>query len=458
LNEDPPGSNSASVSEAGRDEETTVMKSMARIGIPLDLDAFSVERLLDEVLVDPEKRHEYGEIIGRGGMGTVYLATDQRLRRTVAIKMLDERLATDLDSVAQFIREARVAANLDHPNAAPVHDLGVRDGHHAYFTMKYVQGRTLSDDVRQRPLSERTYHQLLDQVSAVIQVANAASAAHDVGFVHCDIKPANIMLGRFGAVYLMDWGLAQPLGSASARPGDEATAAATVVREDDPEWLQAKTAGVVGTPAYMAPEQANGWAVDPRTDVFALGSVLYFLLTGRAPFKSSNAKKAILKARSCTFSRPSDMADNVPPALEAIVLRAMARSPDDRYQSAEAMAAALTSFQRGGGEFPTVHYAAGQSIITQGEEADAAYVIVSGRCTVSRERGGETTVLRTMGPGEVFGETAIIAKVPRTASVVADEPTAVYRITRDVFESEMSRWSPWVGDFVLQLARRLAEG
>jgi eukaryotic-like serine/threonine-protein kinase len=423
----------------------------------LDHDKLTIQQLLNTSLPGNGERLELRREVGRGGMGSVWLAIDRSLRRPVALKQLDDAYATNMTQVANFLREARVTAQIDHPNLVPVYEVGVRDGHRIYYTMKLIEGEDLAVRVRSKPLEERGQTELLDQIDAVIRICGAVAAAHDFGYVHCDIKPHNIMLGRYGAAYLMDWGLAQPL-SREAVIRSSAHDEAQEVSGHEPKWLRDASEFSGGTPAFMAPEQAREGTITAQTDVFALGAVLYFILTARGPFTNRSREEALRRATACDFEHPSALREDIPPALEAIVLKAMSEQPRDRYSTVEALATALTRYLRGGGwEFESIAIAAGEVVVRQGEYADAAYIIVSGRCEVTRDDQGEQRVLRIMEAGEVFGETAILAGSPRTATVRALTDVTLYAITGEVFEREVGRWNPWVAQFVQTLARRLGE-
>lgn len=406
-------------------------------------EAIAVHSLLAAVLPPEAQRLETNGLVGRGGMGSVLRVRDRGLERTVALKKLGPKSIHKTTWVAALIREARLTARLDHPCIVPIYEVGVREGGDVYYTMKLVEGEQLSRVVRRTPVAERSRSELLDLVDGLIRVCGAVAAAHAIGYVHCDIKPQNIMLGKFGAVYLMDWGGARAFGPARTEER----------RSTEARWLEGKRL-MVRTPAFMAPEQARREPVTPLTDVFLLGSVLYFLLTAASPYGHPDVEVMRQRAAACEFDRPSEREPSVPLALEEIVLKAMAEDPRDRYPSALALADALKAYERGGGwEFPTANYEAGEFIIREGEVAHTAYVIIQGACEVLR---GDQ-VLRTMHTGEVFGETAIFAGLPRTASVRALEPTRVGIVTRDIFERDVARWNPWMARFVETLAKRLAD-
>lgn len=252
-------------------------------------------------------RYEIQQVLGEGGMAKVFLGTDRVLSRTVAVKVLSPQYAEDQQFVARFRREAQAAAALNHPNIVSVFDTGSTGNVH-YIVMEYVQGRTLQDLLREE--SRLTPERSTEIGEAV---ARALSAAHAKGLVHRDIKPGNIMITREGQVKVMDFGIAR------------ATSSDTVTQ----------TAAVLGTAAYLSPEQAQGETVDGRSDIYSLGVVMYEMLTGRQPFTGESPVSIAYRHVTEDPVPPSRLNPDVPEALDAIVLKAMAKSADDRYQNAQ---------------------------------------------------------------------------------------------------------------------------
>ena len=252
-------------------------------------------------------RYELAGVIGRGGMGTVYRATDLILDRTVAVKVLPAELAEgDASHVERFQREARAAASLAHPGVVAVYDTGEDDATR-FIVMECVNGRSLSQVLRdEAPLDpERA-------VGIAARVADALAAAHAGGIVHRDIKPGNVMVADDGAVKVLDFGLAR------ARDATALTQSATVL----------------GTAGYLSPEQALGKRADERADVYSLGCLLYALLAGRPPFTGDSAAAVLNQHANSRPQRPSAHNRRVPPALDALVLQMLAKSPAARPQSA----------------------------------------------------------------------------------------------------------------------------
>ena len=276
-----------------------------------------------------------GEEVGSGATGSVLRGTDTKLRRELAIKVTSaprDQLPTAL--LARFVQEAQITAQLEHPNVVPVHDLGLDPEGRPYFTMKLVRGRSLETILDQRKardpatLSEFGLRRLLD---VFLQICQAVEYAHARGVIHRDLKPANIMVGDFGEVLVMDWGVAKLKGrpDESTMIGKEPVASVTSVRGEN-DVLKTQYGAVVGTPAYMSPEQAKAEDVDERSDVYALGVILYEILCGEVPF--DDPISAVIMARVIDEEprAPSKIDARVPLALEMLVLRMLEKEPERR--------------------------------------------------------------------------------------------------------------------------------
>jgi eukaryotic-like serine/threonine-protein kinase len=266
-------------------------------------------------------RYELGELLGRGGMAEVRKGVDTRLGRIVAIKRLRTDLASDATFQARFRREAQSSASLNHPSIVAVYDTGEEAtpdgslGHSVaqpYIVMEYVAGRTLRDILREgrKILPERA----LEITSGVL---SALDYSHRAGIIHRDIKPGNVMLTPSGDVKVMDFGIARAISDASS--------------------AMTQTAAVVGTAQYLSPEQARGETVDSRSDVYSAGCLLYELLTGRPPFVGDSPVAVAYQHVREPAVPPSDHDTELPPEVDAIVMKALAKRLEDRYQSAAAM-------------------------------------------------------------------------------------------------------------------------
>jgi serine/threonine protein kinase len=279
-----------------------------------------------------ETKYRLLEELGHGGMGTVYLAEDTVLGRRVALKVVATAAARP-GAAERMWNEARVLARLEHPGIVPVHDAGSLPDGRIFYAMKRVDGRRLDELAPGMPLPER--------LRAFERICEAVAFAHARGVVHRDLKPENVMVGPFGEVLVMDWGVAKALdGGARAPASDGAPLAATAATA---------VGAVIGTLAYMAPEQAGGEAgrTGRPADVYALGAILYFLLTGRAPFEGPAAERRARGDARAEPEPPRRLDPKIAPALEAIVLRAMAVEPGDRYATAEDLSAEVARFLDG---------------------------------------------------------------------------------------------------------------
>jgi WD40 repeat protein/predicted Ser/Thr protein kinase len=283
---------------------------------------------------DPGARYDQQGLLGRGGMGVVTVAKDNRLHRTVAVKYLQPGKSDK--AAARFLREAKITALLDHPNIVPVYDLAVSSDGAAFFTMKAIEGRSLSEVLDQGELRRG-----VAQLELFKKVCDAVGYAHSKGVLHRDLKPSNVMVGAHGEVLVIDWGIAMLLGS-----HDDATLATNL---EDSEAEQTQDGEVTGTPAYMAPEQARGERelVGPASDIYALGAMLYRMLTGQVPHRGAWVHHVLASAASGAFTRPRDVDPTIDRDLEAIICRAMALDPGDRYGSTEELKGDLERYQDG---------------------------------------------------------------------------------------------------------------
>ncbi|MCB9539408.1 MAG: SUMF1/EgtB/PvdO family nonheme iron enzyme [Myxococcales bacterium] len=301
------------------------------------------------VLVNGPGRYALGQEIARGGMGRIVEATDGNIDRTVAMKLLIRGVEEQLGMQLRFTEEAQITGQLQHPNIVPVYDLGVHDDGQLFFTMKLVRGRTLRDvlrDLRRKvPAAQHTYtrSRLLNIFQ---QVCMGIAYAHSRRVVHRDLKPSNIMLGDFGEVLVMDWGLAKILPRADQSTEDKVTSH----REGLSRWAT-RHGEVIGTPGYMPPELALGQLdeVDERSDVYSLGSILYEILTLRPPYTGRDARTILRKMLRERVVPPREKAPDrgIPADLEEICMRCLAKDLDQRYPTVLDLHADLEAFVEG---------------------------------------------------------------------------------------------------------------
>jgi serine/threonine protein kinase/tetratricopeptide (TPR) repeat protein len=276
-----------------------------------------VQPLQKGTLVD--RKYRIVEEIGRGGMGVVYKAEDIKLQRSVALKFLPHQWVSDPDARERFIQEARTASALDHPNICNIYEIGETEDGRMYIAMAYYEGESLREKIKRGPLETN------EAVDLAIQTASGMAKAHGKGIVHRDIKPANILVTQDALAKVVDFGLAKLAGQVK------------LTREGT----------TVGTVAYMSPEQAKGEAVDQRTDVWSLGVVLYEMLAGVLPFKGDREQALIHLILQQEPERLAKFRKDLPPGLEDIVFKALAKKPASRYQTMEEMLGDLRAIAEG---------------------------------------------------------------------------------------------------------------
>lgn len=266
-------------------------------------------------------RYQIQDQLGQGGMSAVYRATDPNLRRTVAIKLIHSHLAGDPEFVRRFEEEAAAVARLRHPNIIQVFDFNHDDDTY-YMVLEFLPGQTLLEKLEQAN-QQRQLLSLSETMAIMIPLCDAVAYAHRQGMVHRDLKPANVMINPQGDPVLMDFGIAKIVG------GESMTA----------------TGGVIGTVAYLSPEQIRGQKPDHRADIYALGIILYQMITGRLPFQGENTAATMMQHLTAPIPDVRQFNRNTPPALVAVIQKALAKEASHRYQLAEELGAALRQLQ-----------------------------------------------------------------------------------------------------------------
>lgn len=281
-------------------------------------------------------RYRIEKRIAVGGMATVYLANDSSLDRNVALKVLTLPDAGS-DLAPRMMREAKIVAQLEHPGIVPIHDVGTLPDGRVFYTMKFVQGQTLDQQVA-------TIANMNDRLRLFLRICDAVAFAHSRGVLHRDLKPSNIMVGAFGEALVMDWGVAASVRQVKPEAGGSAPSTHNV--KPDPVTQDGV---VVGTPGYMSPEQARGDrdAINQHSDIYGLGAVLYFILTGQSPIPEKSVPIAIDRAIRGEIAPPRSLNGDIPRTLEAICLKALALIPSSRYSSVDALSRDVGSYLDG---------------------------------------------------------------------------------------------------------------
>jgi len=256
--------------------------------------------------------------LGQGGMGEVYLAEDSRLNRKVVLKFLSEHLAEQSDYRQRFLREAKSASSLNHPHIITVYDI-LSHNHSDVIAMEFVEGESLRTMLSRGSIAIKT------ALEIAAQIASALAAAHRAGIVHRDIKPENIMITQGDQVKVLDFGLAKPVNSEG-----EMSAASQLTTATGP--IQTRSGMIVGTVAYMSPEQTDGRELDGRSDLFSAGAVLYEMMTGKRPFESTSTVDTLYAIAHQEPQSPYELHPRLPLEIKDILEKALAKNPSERYQ------------------------------------------------------------------------------------------------------------------------------
>jgi len=391
-----------------------------------------VEVSPQQPLTSAAERLKIGEIVAHGGMSVIRAARDMNLHREAVMKIPIAEEQNRDEVYGHLVEEAQITAQLDHPNIVPVHELGLMADGTPCFVMKWVRGCTLWE-LNDELANETPEKRIFDLLQIFLKVCDAVAFAHSRGVVNRDLKPENIMVGDFGEVYVMDWGIAKVLGSPQPSPGKTALRGNGYPLPDE-------DGRIIGTPSYLSPEQARGDnnAVDERTDVFGLGGILYWMICGEPLYIGDNPNNLVYQALQADI-RPQEVRGAVAPSswLCRIVSQATAKDPKNRFQSVADLKKDVESFLMRGWQFQTRNYQAGSPIICQGDVGHDVFRIIKGACVAYRTVGGKEVSVRTMVEGDVFGEIALFTNKPRTLSVRAASDVIVHVVDGAQLDADM---------------------
>ena len=298
-------------------------------------------------------KYAIGDLVAKGGMGAIVQACDQNIRRDVAMKVLLRPEDASREQLLRFINEAQITGQLEHPGIVPVYELGDDEDGEVYYTMKLVQGTTLKDileKIGDGDAKTTRRFPLPRLLEVFLKICDTIRFAHSRGVIHRDLKPENIMIGDFGEVLVLDWGIAKSADSVTPSKQVETTLQ-TLRIEGDVDASMTMQGDIVGTPAYMSPEQAFGQVdkIDARTDIYALGGLLYSMLTLTPPFRDMNVQKMLIAVGANRIEPPEKRApdSDIPPELSAVAMKAMAKLRSERYQRVSQLAADINLFLDG---------------------------------------------------------------------------------------------------------------
>jgi WD40 repeat protein/serine/threonine protein kinase len=394
-------------------------------------------------------RYNVGKVVAQGGMGAILRAKDLNCRRPVAMKvMLADKEATD-DAVLRFIEEAQITAQLEHPNIVPLHELGVDASGNVFYTMKMVKGTTLDDilvAIKKKKVKTVRAYPLQRLLTIFMRVCDAIAFANSKGVIHRDLKPENIMVGEFGEVLVMDWGLAKVLGR-------DVNAGRVNDSDDDemPEWVidSIRTDGheeatktmqgdILGTPAFMAPEQAMGKIdqIDTTTDIYALGGILYNILTLATPIKAAAIHAMLLRLTRGDIPPPAERVGDrklphleggkIPSALSAVAMKALALNQCDRYQSVQEFQSEIEAWQGG--------------FATEAEDASSLQVVKLALARHKKEvaLAAMALLMLAVGTGIAFWRVNAEKQVAQQNAVLAQKNADEATMAKEVSEQSLA--------------------
>jgi tetratricopeptide (TPR) repeat protein len=343
-------------------------------------------------------RYLVGDVIARGGMGTILAAFDRQLARPVAIKRLDsDRPAR----AARFAREIRVTASLQHPGIVPIYDSGLLPDGRPFYAMRRVHGASLEHEVARR----RTGSERMALLAPVLAATEAVAYAHERGVIHRDLKPPNILVGRFGETVVIDWGLART---------DDATTAHSAAAPADHDPIVTLDGDVLGTPRYMSPEQARGEPASLPTDVYALGAILYHALSGSPPVAAEGVSLVLEQVARSEVTPLARVVPGLPGDLVAIVERAMAARPEARYAHAGELAADLRRFQTG--QLVAAYTYSRRDLVRRFARRHRAVLALAAAAAVMLAIGGAVSIRRIVGEREHADEQRLVAERERAGA------------------------------------------
>jgi eukaryotic-like serine/threonine-protein kinase len=392
------------------------------------------------------------KLLGEGGFAQVHSFFDRALNRVIAVKELKPSCLKDPDLLNAFVNEAKLISFLDHPGIVSVFDTFLAGPEKPCYTMQLVEGRTLSSLLIDPVTGSPVPLPFTRALEIFMKMCETLAYAHDRGVIHLDLKPDNIMIGRYGEVLIMDWG--------SAKICDERPYKAYLGRfMDEPGQLSLKKENeslVLGTPSYMAPEQfkIRRNQCTPAADVFAAGIILYQMLTGTNPFWAVKLEDIRHLVENRNPPPVHEINVDIPLRLSQICEKALEKSTVNRYRNCHELVEDIKQCHDSCEAFISNTYNAGEVIFEEGAIGEYAFIIVSGRVEISKIHDGAPKVLAVLGKNEIVGELAIFSKQPRSATARAIEPTTIRIMNKVDVERELDKLSPWVGRIITGLSNR----
>lgn len=411
--------------------------------------------------IKPEdKYHLVGEI-ARGGMGIVHHVIDKNLSRNLAMKvLLPKGPEEDKKNMDYFVEEGQITAQLEHPNIVPLHDMGILSDGNVFFTMKKVVGEEMLAIIRKIQGKVDNYEKkytFFKRLSMFRKVCDAIAYGHSKQVLHRDIKPENIMIGAYGEVLTLDWGIAKFVGKSAPKDANDTSAVYSLRTQKN--FTETLSGFIQGTPRYFAPEQTYGDStlVDYRSDIYLLGATLYHLMTLQFPHDGASLEDLVNRVRQGHIIPPKQTINGalIPDQLEAIIQKAMATKKDERYQTVSEMISDIDSFLEGDIVCDPLQFKAGEFLMKKGEVGNEAYVILRGDIKVFDYIDGKEVIFARMGAGDIVGEMAVISSQKRSAFVSAANDVEVLVIDKELMLNVLRRLPSWMEKIVVNLTSRL---
>ena len=417
------------------------------------------QQYLKVVRKNHENKYMFLRKLVSGGMGSILKVVDQYLQRPLAMKVILPSLKHNKSTINEFIKEAKITGLLEHPNIIPVHELGMSNKEGLFFTMKLAQGeplnRILSKIKKGIPAYVEKYN-MLYMMTIFRKVCDAISFAHSQDIIHQDIKPHNVIVGDYGEVLAIDWGLSCYIGDLN----NEKDPIRREILRDIFFTSSPENKYIQGSPAYMSPEQARGDSemFDKQTDIFLLCATLYHMFTLESPYTGANIKDVLHKAehRDLTAPQVRNPGQQIPEELCRIIMKGMELKKEYRHPSVRELIVEVDDVIAGKWlRREKKFFAQGQLLMQEGEVGHEAYLITKGSVQVFKKSGSGTVVLGILKDGDIVGEMAIITNDIRSAGVKAIEDTEVDVMTKDLLAQNLKKLPPHVGKIVSSVTRRL---
>ena len=394
--------------------------------------------------------------LGEGAVGKVRSVFDTYLQRVVARKELNPTHHNNPNVVQTFVNEMKLMGHLNHPGILPIYDAYLQESNDPSYVMGLAEGEDLASLLGMSTVSGDGVALPLERAVRIMEkLCETMTYAHDRGVIHLDLKPANIMIGNYGEVWIMDWG--------TARLHDYDKYRESLKQESDSTELidyQHEADNLfIGTPKYMSPEQTSRRRdqLNYASDIFSVGVIFYQMLTGIHPFKGSNFEDLVDKI--CHWNPPgtSEINPDVPINLSRICTKMIKKDLDERYESFSEVIKDIDEYQNSAAGFPTRTFEAGEVIFREGKPSEYVCIVVTGCVGISMNIDGTHTTIARLGSNEPFGELAALTGVPRTATATALEKSVVRIIRKEDINEEVKKLSPWVGGIVQSLTTRFID-